>query len=233
MDGHELTQTGEQVTYYPIFLNLKGKTVLVVGGGMVAERKVRTLLEYGADIRLVSRETAPGLKEMSGTGKITYAGPCFEEKHLDGIFLVFAATNDKDLNHRISRIAQSKGILVNAVDQPADCNFIIPAIVRKGDLQIAVSTSGRSPAFAKVMKKRLDYEFGDEYQVFLELMGNIRKEVLSKELPQNINMGIFNRIVQSGIPDLIRKGDWKRIRTILEELLPGDVSTENIIPKRV
>ena len=221
------------MTYYPVFLNLKDKTALVIGGGMVAERKVKTLVECGADVRLVSPEMTTGLKQMSGTGKISYAGPSFEEKHLDGVFLVFTATNDKHLNHKISRAAQARGLLVNAVDQPADCNFIVPAIIKRGDLQIAVSTSGKSPAFAKILKKRLDDEFGDEYQKFLELMGNIRKEVLSKGLPQNINMGIFNRIVQSGIPDLIKKGDWKEIRAILVELLPDDVSTEKIISKRV
>ena len=221
------------MTYYPVFLNLKDKTALVIGGGMVAERKVKTLVECGADVRLVSPEMTAGLKQMSETGKINYAGPSFEEKHLDGVFLVFTATNDKHLNHKISRTAQARGLLVNAVDQPADCNFIVPAIIKRGDLQIAVSTSGKSPAFAKILKKRLDDEFGDEYQKFLELMGNIRKEVLSKGLPQNINMGIFNRIVQSGIPDLIKKGDWKEIRAILAELLPDDVSTEKIISKRV
>ena len=221
------------MTYYPVFLNLKDKTALVIGGGMVAERKVKTLVECGADVRLVSPEMTAGLKQMSETEKISYAGPSFEEKHLDGVFLVFTATNDKHLNHKISRTAQARGLLVNAVDQPADCNFIVPAIIKRGDLQIAVSTSGKSPAFAKILKKRLDDEFGDEYQKFLELMGNIRKEVLSKGLPQNINMGIFNRIVQSGIPDLIKKGDWKEIRAILAELLPDDVSTEKIISKRV
>jgi len=114
------------MSYYPIFLELEGRTALVVGGGSVAQRKVETLLAHGALIRIVSNALTEKLKAMVESGSILHAGDAFSEKHLDGVSLVFAATDDRRLNHEISECARKNGLLINAVDQPADCDFIVP-----------------------------------------------------------------------------------------------------------
>lgn len=216
------------MSYYPIFVDLKGRKVLVVGGGSVAGRKIDTLLEYGADVNLVSIELADSLKDHIDSGNIKYLGKEFSEDHLSGMFLVIAATNDPDLNHRISEAAENKGMLVNAVDQPADCNFIVPSIVNRGDLTIAISTSGKSPAMAKKIRKELTNQYGYEYEQFLILMGNIRKEVLSSGKTQEENSRIFKRIVKSDILEEFKNNNLDRIALILSEILERPVSVKDI-----
>ncbi|HDZ23111.1 MAG TPA: bifunctional precorrin-2 dehydrogenase/sirohydrochlorin ferrochelatase [Desulfobacteraceae bacterium] len=130
--------------YYPVFLDLNHKRALVVGGGLVAQRKVETLVNYGASISVISRELTGRLEEMAAEGILQYLGPEFRDEYLEGVFLVIAATDDPMLNHQVSQRAQDRGLLINAVDQPEDCNFIVPAIMSRGDLQIAISTSGKA-----------------------------------------------------------------------------------------
>ena len=212
------------MTYYPIFLELEGKTVLVVGGGSVARRKVETLLEYGAEVNIVSKELTPKLRELVEAGKIRQIGEAFFDKHLDSAFLVYAATDDMQLNREISQSARKRGVMINAVDQPADCDFIVPSIVRKGDLSIAVSTSGKSPALAKRIRKQLELQFGSEYQIFLTLMGRLRKEILSAGFSQEENSRIFHKIVDSGILNALAEDNWGAVADILGQIVPEGVN---------
>jgi len=207
------------MSYYPIFLNLTYKKALVVGGGLVAQRKVETLLEHGASTSVVSQKLTVRLKELAEEKKIQYLGPEFSEEYLDDMFLVIAATDDQELNHRVSLCAQERGLLVNAVDQPEDCNFIVPSIVRRGDLQVAISTSGKSPALARKLRQELEVQFGEEYEKLLSLMGSIREVVLSRGLPQDENKRIFKSIVDSDILKAIAKKDRERIEKILKSAL--------------
>jgi precorrin-2 dehydrogenase/sirohydrochlorin ferrochelatase len=149
--------------YYPVALDLNGKSVLVVGGGNVAERKVESLLAYNALIHIISRDLTYKLQSLVESGKIHRIDESFTEKHLEGILMVVAATDNKELNHRVSECAVKKGLLINAVDQPADCNFFFPSVVKKGDLSIAISTSGKSPALAKRIREELEIQFGNEF----------------------------------------------------------------------
>ena len=148
------------MSYYPVLLELESKNVLVVGGGKVAQRKVETLLEYGALLSIVSKELTDNLEVLVEVQKVHLLGDEFNDKHLDNIFLVVAATNDKQLNHRVSESAKKRGLLINAVDQPPDCNFIVPSIIKKGDLLISISTSGKSPALAKRLREEMETQFG-------------------------------------------------------------------------
>ena len=214
--------------YYPILVDLKGKDVLVVGGGSVAQRKIKTLLEYGAVVNVVSRQLTPELNRYLEDGKIKFLGEEFTESYLNDVFMVIASTDDASLNHRISQEASKKGLLINAVDQPPDCNFIVPAILRRGDLLIAVSTSGKSPALAKKIRKDLEDQFGPEYGTLLVIMGNLRKEVLSKGLSQDENSRIFHDIVDSPILEAIRKEDWNEVASILTEKTPFQLSSEDV-----
>ena len=215
--------------YYPVFLALEGKKVLVVGGGRVAQRKIETLLEYGALVDVVARELNRAIASMAEKGLIQYAGRDFAESHLDHVFLVIAATSDVSLNRHVSEKAQQKGLFVNAVDQPSECNFIVPSILRRGDLVVAVSTSGKSPAFARKVREDLEEHFGEEYASFLTLMGNLRELVLSRGLSQEQNRGLFEKLIASPLLGSIRENDWERAASIVSDVLGGSFSPEEIM----
>jgi len=212
------------MSYYPIFLNLEGETALVFGGGSIAERKIVTLLEYNALIRIVSRKLTDNLKVLVEAKKVQHVGEDFSDKYLNNIFLVIVATDDRRLNRKISEHARERGLLVNVVDQPSDCNFIVPSIVKRGDLSIAISTSGKSPALAKKIRKELESQFGREYETFLVLMGRLRKEILSMGLSQEENSRIFHEIVNSNILSSMAKNDLEGIESTLSRILPSDLT---------
>ena len=216
------------MAYYPIMVDLTGREVLVVGGGSVAGRKIKTLLDYRAVVSIVSRELSTEIKDYVDSGEVRYLGEEFNPVFLKEIFLVIAATDDAELNHRISQAAEAKGLLINAVDQPSDCNFIVPSIIKKGDLIVAVSTSGKSPALAKKIREQLTEYFGDEYDIFLRIMGGIRSEVISSGSDQNENSRIFNQIIDSDLFEAVKAGKLNDAAAILSKILGRDISVNNI-----
>ena len=179
--------------YYPAFLDLQGQGCLVVGGGQVGERKVKTLMECGAVVHLVSPELTPFLEAVVRQGRVRLLAPEFLPEHLEGMFLVIGATDDPEANQRISRAAQSRNLLCNIVDKPRECNFIVPSQVHRGDLVIAVSTGGRSPALAKKIRQELEKLFPDIYSSYLALLGRIREYMLAQGFTQARNQQIFSR----------------------------------------
>jgi len=215
--------------YYPVFLQLEGMTALVVGGGAVARRKVETLLEFGAKVSIVSRELTPELRTLVDRGDIRFLGQEMEDLFLNDVSLIIAATDDPALNHRVSQAARARGLLVNAVDQPADCTFIVPSIVQRGDLLVAISTSGKSPALSKKIRKKLEAAFGDEYAEFLALMGKVREAILAMGLPQRENSRIFHEIVDSDMIDALAHKDDEAARAILKKILPAGMDIEQIL----
>jgi precorrin-2 dehydrogenase/sirohydrochlorin ferrochelatase len=217
------------MSYYPVLIHLDGKKVVVVGGGPVAERKIEMLLEYGADVQVVSRDLTPRLRKYSEGGTIGFLGQEFNEDCLEEAFMVIAATDDPRLNHQVSKKAKEKGLLVNAVDQPSDCNFIVPSILRRGDFLIAVSTSGKSPALAKKVREALEEGFGNEYESLLILMGRLREEILSQRLSQDENRRIFHELVNSPVLEAIARKDWNGVAVILNGIIPGRVSSKDVI----
>jgi len=216
-------------SFYPILVDLQGKKALVVGGGKVAQRKIETLLEYGASVQVVARELTAELEELRNAGRIEFLGGEFAEAFLEGAFVVFAATDDASLNRRVSRAAQQRGLLVNAVDQPADCNFIVPSVLSRGDLLIAVSTSGKSPAFARKVRLELERNFGEEYGSFLNLMGNLRKEILRLGLSPEENKSTFEDLVSSDLLTAIREKNWDLASQIVEKVLGRPVSKNQML----
>ena len=212
------------MSFYPVFVQLEGKKVVVVGGGNVAYRKVLALLECGAAIHLAGRELTSELEQMVEKGEIRFLGPEFRIEYLERAFMAIAATDDKDLNHHISTCSREKGVLVNAVDQPPDCDFIVPSILKRGDLLIAISTSGKSPALARRIRKSLEAQFGQEYELILAMMGRLRKEVLSLGLPQKENSRIFQKIVDSGLLENFSDGFSPRMEEYLKNILPEQVN---------
>ena len=216
------------MSFYPVFVQLEGKKVLVVGGGNVACRKVEALMACGAVIHLAGRELVLKLDKMVQNGDIHFKGRQFHESLLEEMFMVIAATDDNALNHEISRAARRKRILVNAVDQPADCDFIVPSILKRGDLIMAISTSGRSPALARKIRKRLENYFGPEYETFLSVMGRLRSEVLSLGFPQKENSQIFQSIVDSDLLEDFKKGISPETVKKLERLVPEGVNLTKV-----
>lgn len=195
--------------YYPILLDLTDKKCLIVGGGDVALRKVGSLIEAGARVTVISPEFAPGIQQMPQVERL-HRG--FEEGDTSGYAVVFAATDDRDLNRQVSDEAKAAGIPVNVVDDPELCGFIVPAVVRRGDLIIAVSTSGSSPALAKRIRRELEHAYGREYGDLVDLLGSLRDEVKARYATQAEREHVFSKLVDSGILELLREGKREEAR---------------------
>ncbi len=206
--------------YYPVFVDIKDRKVVVVGGGEVAERKVKVLLKCGAKIYLIAKELTDNLHNLVKNNIVSYIGREFEENALEGAVLVIAATNDPGINRLVSLKARARNIFVNTVDQPQDCTFIVPSVINRGDLVIAISTSGKSPALAKRIRKELEKSFDDSYAYLVEVMGKVRRAVLAAGLIQSENRKIFDSILESEILDAIRRMDWEAVGSIIRSKLP-------------
>jgi precorrin-2 dehydrogenase / sirohydrochlorin ferrochelatase len=205
--------------YYPVFLDLQNLPCLVIGGGQVGERKVKTLQSCAAKVFLISRELTPYLEEEVRLGRIELLAPTYQTEHLAGKFLVIGATNDPNLNGKIGREARERGILCNIVDKPQECNFILPSLVSRGDLTIAVSTAGKSPALAKKIRQDLERVFPEIYGLYLELLGQIRTEILARNLPQQENQKIFQTLVDSPVLSWVESGNFEALYALMDRLL--------------
>lgn len=214
--------------YFPVFLEIRDKTVVVIGGGVVAQRKIESLLGAGANMVVVSKTLTPQIREYKEEGRIAVVGREYDKALLEEVFMVIAATDEAELNHRISRDAMEKGLLVNAVDQPKDCNFIFPSVLKRGDLVLAISTSGKSPALSKKIRERLEHEFGDEYEILLNIMGYLRQEIFSWNLPQHKNSQLFGQLIEGSLLDAIHEKNWDRATKIINTTLNRDYSIGKI-----
>ena len=205
--------------YYPVNLDIRNRNCLVVGGGDVGTRKVMTLLDCGAMVIVVSPAVTEKIEALSNKGLIKLERRGFEPTDLDQMFLVIGATDNPELNRQIHTGAERLGMLCNIADRPEVCNFILPAIVNRGDLIIAISTSGKSPAFAKTMRKDLEKKFGTEYAKFLTLMGGIRTKLLSEDHEPEAHKHLFENLIKRDVVALIKQHDIAAINSLLFEIL--------------
>ncbi len=205
--------------YYPANLDIKGKRCLVAGGGKVAERKVNSLLKCGAEVSVVSPDLTRRLKELNSKGKIKFLKGEFKEKYLKDIFLVIGATDNSNVNFKVYESANKKNILVNIVDSSELCNFIVPSVVERGALTIAISTGGKSPALAKKLRKELEDRYGFEYAKFLNLMGNLRKRISAKIRDKRKREEIYKNLIDSDIIKLIRDGKDGQVKKRIKEII--------------
>jgi len=215
--------------YYPLNLDVRNRRCLVVGGGGVGTRKVETLLSCGARVTVVSLEFSSRLERLAADGKVALAKRDYRMDDLDGIFLVIGATDDERLNRRISRDAHVKNLLCNIADQPDLCNFILPAIIDRGDLVITVSTSGKSPAFAKTLRRKLERQFGAEYGPFLTLMGKIREVLLAEAHEPEAHRHLFEALIDAGLLELLREGRSGDVRRLLQTVLGDRVDPDALL----
>jgi precorrin-2 dehydrogenase/sirohydrochlorin ferrochelatase len=191
--------------YYPVYLNVRELPCVVVGGGPVAERKTLSLLEAGANVTVVSPALTAKLQELSGSGKIRYLRKPFEEKDLSGAFVVVAATDSPEINSAVGRLCRGKNILVNVAAPPEESSFIVPSVVERGDLVIAVSTGGASPSLSRKVRQELEGKFGPEYEVFLKRLAVVRKRLI-EEVPDETRRRLaLQAIVESDIIDLLKQ----------------------------
>ena len=207
--------------YYPVNLDIRNRSCLVVGGGGVGTRKVKTLIECGAVVTVISPQVSTRLEKMAADNLITLEKRAYQAGDLQGNFLVIGATDDETLNRRIHAEAEASNTLCNIADRPEICNFILPAIVSRGDLMLAVSTSGKSPAYAKQLRKALEKQFGPEYEPFLQLMGAIRKRLLCEKHEPEAHKPLFEKLINGGLLDLIRENRTGQIDALLKDVL-GD-----------
>jgi precorrin-2 dehydrogenase/sirohydrochlorin ferrochelatase len=208
---------GTAMRYYPLFLDISQRRCVVVGGGNVAERKVERLLACGARVEVVGTILTSALAVLKEKGRLVHHEMDYEEALIRGAFLVIGATDNNEVNDRISGDARALGILVNIVDEPAQCDFILPSVVEKGALSIAVSTGGKSPALAKKLRMELDALYGPEYAILLEIMGKLREQMIAKGRPSAENRERFEAVVTSEILDHIRAKRWKEIKALIME----------------
>ena len=212
--------------YYPLCLDISGKRCVVVGGGNVAERKVERLLSCGARVEVVGKALTPALAMWKGKGRIDHRDADYEDSFLLGASLVIGATDDEAVNGRIAKDARTRGIPVNIVDDPAQCDFILPSVVEQGDLLIAVSTGGKSPALARKIREELEEAYGAEYTVLLEILGELRKKVIAEGRSSAENRERFAAVVRSEILDDIRRKDWTKVREMIHSLTGIEMEVE-------
>lgn len=215
--------------YYPVNLNIKNRPCLVVGGGAVGTRKVNTLLECGGRVTVVSPDPTPQLKKLAAQGAIQLNERSYRSDDVDKQFLVIGATDDERLNRQISDDAERVNILCNIADRPEVCNFILPAIVRRGDLVITISTSGNSPALAKRLRLDLEKRFGDEYADFLRLMGAVREKLLRQAHAPEAHKDLFNQLIDRDLIGLIKANNTKEINALLLEVLGDGFKFEDLL----
>jgi len=212
--------------YFPVFLDLKNRKCVVVGGGRVAERKIQNLRKAGAAVTVVSPRLTPALERLKETKGIEHRRRAYKTGDLKAAFLAVAATDHRPTNEKVFREASARRIPVNAVDDPVHCTFIVPAVISRGDILIAISTGGRSPALAKALRKKLEREVGGEYASLLKLIGAVRKSILPLGWGPMKNQKIYRRLLQEDVLDLLRRGNHKALGRLLREIIGPDFPLE-------
>lgn len=202
--------------YLPINVWLEGADCLVVGGGRVALRKARSLVACGAQVRVVSPEVCPELAELEN---VTVARRGFEEGDVEGARIVFAATSDNEVNRAVYDAARTRGIWVNVVDVPDLCDFIVPASVSRGPLVVSISTGGAAPAVAKGLREKLEQEVTEKFGEYVALLGELRREVMSRIADSKRRHDIFTRLAQSDMWELFEQQGAEALREAAGKLL--------------
>ena len=207
------------MTFYPVFLNLRGRRAVVIGGGAVAEQKVLGLLAAGAHVTVVSPETTRRLGDLAAAGGIELRRRPYRSGDLAGAWLAIAGTDDCGANARVWAEAEREGVLLNAVDDLDHCSFIAPAIHREGDITVAISTSGKSPALAARLRHRVARLVGPAEARLCDLLGALRPEVAARVPDARARTALWYRIVDSDVIEFVRRGDMEGARERIDELV--------------
>lgn len=202
--------------YYPIYVNLEAQPVLVVGGGRVAWRKVQTLLKHGAYVRVVSPELIPELEELVDEKTCFWLRKIYSAEDMQEAVLVFSCTEKEEINAQVARDAKVLRRQVNVVDDPEKCSFIVPSIMERGDLKIAVSTGGSSPLVARQVRAELEDLYGQEMAEYLALLKSWRRKVKDNLSPEKRN-AFWNRITDGEVRGLVQDRQLREAEGVMEK----------------
>ncbi len=205
--------------YYPVFLDIAGKPAVVIGGGQVALRKVEGLLDAGAHVTVVSPALHPDLEALVAAARVRHIAREYSPGDLEGCLLAFVGTDDRSVNADVAREGKQRGAWVNAVDDPANCDFIMPSIVRRGDIILAVSTSGGSPAMARKLREDLEQFLTEEYALMLDLVAQVRRELCDRGV--KVEPEVWNAALDAEVKRLLSQGHLdeakqRLLRSLLE-----------------
>ncbi|MDI6709734.1 MAG: bifunctional precorrin-2 dehydrogenase/sirohydrochlorin ferrochelatase [Thermoanaerobacterales bacterium] len=201
---------------YPVSLKLEGEPCLVIGGGRVAERKVRSLLAAGARVRVISPDLTPWLAGEALRGTIEHYPRPYRDGDVEGHFLVISAANDPEVNAGVARECGSRRVLLNAVDDPPHCSFFVPASIRRGDFTISVSTAGKSPLLARRVREELERLYGPVYGAFLEYLAARRAEIKAGEPDQGARQRRLEACLTQEVMAALRQGDLERAKELID-----------------
>lgn len=214
---------------YPVNLQIAGKLCLVIGGGKVGLRKIRTLLVCGARVMVISPEVVDGIALLAAEGKIELRQRAYREGDLSGAFLAFAVTNNRRIQDQVAIEAGKNGVFLNIADEPSRCDFHVPAQVRRGELLLTVSTGGASPALARLIREQLEEQFDCEYGNVISLFARIRDVIVDRPGNSEVNRVMFERLLQAGLVDLVRGSKWEQVEALLRDELPAGINVNALI----
>ena len=213
--------------YHPIFLNLEQRKVLIVGGGAIALEKLDSLLPSGAKITVLSPEINEAIDQLHSEGKLIWLQGIFGPESLEGYFMVIATSDDPEINAQIFQLANDRNMLVNSVDDPDHCNFIMAAIAKSGPLQVAISSSGTSPALAQLIRRQIARDLLTEEAGELAKFLGANRELVKASLPQyRVRKGFWERVLASDIPSVLATYGVQEAEVRLKECLAWSV--ENV-----
>jgi siroheme synthase-like protein len=205
------------MSYFPIYLDMSRRRCLVIGGGAVAERKIAALLETGAEVTVLAPDVTDVVTGLSKQNAIRFTARCYEAGDLDGFELAFVATDDPQVNAAVYREGRSRGVWVNSADDPARCDFILPSVLRRGDLTVAVSTGGTSPALARTVREELELYFNQEYESLAKLAAEVREELSNRSI--TVPFETWRRALSGEVRQLLMHSDFTRAKShLLKEL---------------
>ncbi len=218
-----------QGALYPVGLKILDRLCVVIGGGVVATRKIEGLLACGAQVRVISPELDERIVEMVQAGQVEWLARGYKVGDLVGAFLAFAATDRPEIQGQVVQEAERLGGLLNVADAPEQCSFQLPAQVRNGDLLLTVATGGNSPALAATIRAELEQNYGPEYGLLINLMGRIRRQVVVDQEEQDVHRRLFHDILQTSVLQALREQNWELLRQELGRVLPASIDWEHLV----
>jgi siroheme synthase-like protein len=201
------------MSYFPVFLQMTGRRCLVIGGGKVAERKVAGLLEAGAAVTVISPDISETIARWSKENSINFIARRYRPGDLADHELVFVATDDSEINKAVYNEGRQRNVWVNAADDPAHCDFILPSVLRRGDLTVAVSSGGNSPALARTIREDLEFYFTGEYELLTQLAAEVRDELQRRAI--SVPFETWRKALSGDVRQILMRGDLARARAVL------------------
>lgn len=233
-DGASIAAVKKKYPYYPIYLDIEGRNVIIIGGGHVCARKAETMMHYGGLVTVVSPEFTDEIEGWAREGCLQLSRKRYDASDLDGANIVIASTDETSVNEQIAADCRARRIPVNVVDVTPLCEFIVPAIIEKNGIQIAISTGGKSPALARTLKEDLNRSIGPEYSEINDLLGSLRDSAKAV-LPTDVDRKrFFDGIIAKGVLDLLREGRGREAyEVIASECRHNGVAISEMIRERL